>query len=131
MRNAVSAVLAVALIVYAVSSNRAVVAPVAAQAQPCLHGEGEVPEQRARRFQALAAARDVNTMEAVAAAQANGLYQPLLKLGLSQPTPDGFRLQLTTDGTNYAFSVKDTLDPCMFAYFSDQTGIILVGRVIQ
>jgi hypothetical protein len=124
------AVMVVALTAYAIS-NRAVVIPVAAQAQACLHGEAEVPAERVRRFQALAVARDVNTMEAAAAAQANGLYQPLLKLELTRPTPDGFRLQLTTDGTNYAFSVKDLLDPCMFAYFSDQSGIILVGRVIQ
>ena len=131
MRHAVFAVLVVALIGYAVSYSRAVVRPVAAQAQACLHGEAEVPTERARRFQALAVARDVNTMQVTAAAEANGLYQPLLKLKLSQPTPEGFRLQLTTDGTNYAFSVKDTLDPCMFAYFSDQSGIILVGRAIQ
>ena len=59
------------------------------------------------------------------------LNQPLEHLGLKRPTPDGFHLQLTTDGSSYAFSVKDTLDPCLFAYFSDQSGIILVGRVIQ
>ena len=100
-----------------------------AQQQParaCLHGDNESPEQRARRFEALALARDVNTMEAMTV-----VYQPQADLALNRLTPDGFRLQLTADGSSYAFSVKDTLDPCVFAYFSDQSGVILVGRVIQ
>jgi hypothetical protein len=43
---------------------------------------------------------------------------------MSPPAPDGFRVQLNIDGTTYAFSIKDTLDPCLFAVFSDQTGDI-------
>jgi hypothetical protein len=103
---------------------------VNAQGPRCLHGEDEVPEQRARRLLALTATREVNTTQAVVAAK-TGVFQPLLSLPLTQAVPPGFRLQLSNDGVTYAFSVKDTTDPCLFAYFSDQTGIILVGRAIQ
>ena len=40
------------------------------------------------------------------------------------PIPRGFQAQMTTDGASYAFSLKDTLDPCRFAYFSDQDGVV-------
>ena len=127
MRIITVAFIAVAAFAYASTPSRAVATPATAQ-QPraCLHGDDESPEDRARRAAALTLARDVNTMEA-----RTDSYQPLSSLALNRETPDGFRLQLTTDGNSYAFSVKDTLDPCLFAYFSDQSGIILVGRVIQ
>jgi hypothetical protein len=41
-----------------------------------------------------------------------------------QPAPDGFSVQLNTDGTTYSFSIKDTMDPCLFAVFSDQSADI-------
>ena len=110
--------------------NRAVDAAPAPQVGACLHGDDELPDQRARRVGALTLARHVNTLQASAASKA-GSYQPVTSLGVSMPIPEGFRLQLTTDGASYLFSIKDSLDPCVFAYFSDQTGIILVGRVIQ
>lgn len=134
MKIATFALLSVAVLGAASATRRSVAAPAFAQQPParaCLHGDDESPEQRARRVAALALARDVNTMEAMTAAKAKGVYQPLANLALNRPTPDGFRLQLITDGSGYAFSVKDTLDPCMFAFFSDQSGVILVGRVIQ
>jgi hypothetical protein len=126
MRIVTFALISVAVVGFASAPTRAGATPQQRPAQACLHGDDESPEQRARRFAALALARDVNTMEAMTA-----VYQPLANLALNRPTPDGFRLQLTTDGTGYAFSVKDTLDPCVFAYFSDQSGVILVGRAIQ
>ena len=133
MRIAVFALLSVALLGCA-GTNRAVATPVAAQqsaAPKCLHGDNELPEQRTRRMAALALVRDVNTMQAMTYPKSKGLYQPLANLTLNRPVPEGFRLQLTADGASYSFSVKDTTDPCMFAYFSDQTGLILQGRVIQ
>ena len=132
MRTAVSALLSVALLGCA-GTNRSVATPVAAQqsaASKCLHGDTEVPEQRARRMAALALARDVNTMQAMTFPKSK-LYQPLANLALNRQVPEGFRLQVSTDGASYAFSVKDTTDPCMFAFFSDQTGVILHGRAIQ
>ena len=129
MRIAAFALVASAALGYA-GMNRAVDAAPAPQARACLHGDDELPDQRARRVGALTLARHVNTLQASAASKA-GSYQALTSLGVSMPIPEGFRLQLTTDGASYLFSIKDSLDPCMFAYFSDQTGIILVGRVIQ
>jgi hypothetical protein len=45
--------------------------------------------------------------------------------------PPGFAVHLATDGTSYAFSVKDKLDSCLFGYFSDQDGLIFSGEVIR
>ena len=36
------------------------------------------------------------------------------------PTPPGFKLKFHTDGTSYTFSIKDRVDPCHYAIFSDQ-----------
>lgn len=133
MRTALFALLSVALPGCAVA-NRTVANPVAAQqsaAPKCLHEDNELPEQRARRVAALALARDVNTTQAMTFPKSKGLYQPLTNLTLNRPVPEGFRLQLTTDGAGYSFSVKDTTDPCLFAFFSDQTGVIFHGRALQ
>jgi hypothetical protein len=45
--------------------------------------------------------------------------------------PDGFRAQLTTDGTSYGMSIKDTVDACHFTLFSDQQGLIYTARPLQ
>jgi hypothetical protein len=45
--------------------------------------------------------------------------------------PAGFRAQLTTDGTTYSFSVKDTVDACHFALFSDEQGVIYTARPLR
>ena len=52
------------------------------------------------------------------------VYVPVTELIPAPTVPDGFTLTLVTDGKSYTFSLKDTLDPCRFAYFSDQDGII-------
>ena len=48
-------------------------------------------------------------------------YKPLDELFNLPDTPEGFRVQLHTDGTTYTFSIKDTRDPCGYAVFSDQS----------
>jgi hypothetical protein len=45
--------------------------------------------------------------------------------------PDRWDPRLVTDGATYAFSVKDTTDPCGFTLFSDDTGIIYVGEAMR
>jgi hypothetical protein len=40
------------------------------------------------------------------------------------PTPAGFKLQFYTDGSTYAFSLLDIRDPCHYAIFSSQNGLI-------
>jgi homoserine acetyltransferase len=124
---------AVVLVAGCASSNRSVAKPVAAQ-QPqraCLHEDNETPGQRERRFQALRLARQINTAQYNVAQRNTGKFQPVANLGLTAPTLEGFEVLLTTDGTTYAFSLKDTTDPCLFGFFSDHKGTIFQGRVIQ
>jgi hypothetical protein len=47
-------------------------------------------------------------------------FRPLEQLGNIPPTPRGFVLQFHTDGESYSFSIKDRLDACNYAIFSDQ-----------
>ena len=105
--------------------------PVIAQAlQPaCLHGSDETPVEAGRRRAALVFARQVNTAEAN---QRRGQrLAPLADLTGIPAAPDGFKAQLSTDGLTYTFSVKDALDSCHFAYFSDQDGLIYSAAAIR
>jgi len=45
--------------------------------------------------------------------------------------PDGFRTQLATDWTTYSFSVKDRVEACRFALFSDDQGVIYTARPLR
>jgi hypothetical protein len=92
---------------------------------PCLHGgSSEQANQRARREQALKMAEQINRAEHMGPArvpsQPRRAYRPFAQLPNMPPTPAGFRLQFYTDGATYTFSLKDTLDRCEFAIFSDQ-----------
>lgn len=95
-----------------------------AQVPPrCLHGPSEQADQRTRREQALKVAQEINRAENPGPMAIPGKprsYKPLDQLTNVPPTPPGFTVQLNTDGTTYSFSVKDTLDPCHYAIFSDQ-----------
>jgi len=103
---------------------------VAAQQSPppqnCLHGPSETADQAARGRAALQMARQVNTTEAQANQQGHTYYALSDLPGLASEI-NGFKVQLSTDGGTYTFSIKDTLDPCRFAYFSDQEGVIYSG----
>jgi hypothetical protein len=96
----------------------------------CLHGTRETTDQRARRVAALEFARQLNTFEAAGKNQAQSYYAIADLPGLP-PMPEGFRARMSTDGASYAFSVKDTLDACHFALFSDQDGVIYAGMPIR
>ena len=91
-------------------------------AQQCLHGPSEQPDQRVRREQALRMAQQINLAEAVVVPPQTGQpkYRPFAQLVNVPPTPAGFRLQFYTDSTSYTFTLKDRLDPCYYAIFSDQ-----------
>ena len=82
-----------------------------------------------RRATAIAFARQINTAEAAAHNQ-TGRYAALVDLQVASPSP-GFQVQLSSDGTSYTFSVKDTLDACHGAAFSDQAGLIYTGTPIR
>jgi hypothetical protein len=92
-------------------------------ARPCLHGRLEQPNQQARREQAVKVAQQINRAESDGPVQIPGAqrrYRPLDQLQNVPPTPRGFRLQFHTDGITYTLSLKDTLDSCQYAIFSDQ-----------
>jgi hypothetical protein len=92
--------------------------------RPCLHSQPEAPAQRARRQLALKMAREINLAESVYRPKPNfrqqPSYRPLRELANISPVPAGFTVQLSTDGPTYTFSVKDSLDACEYAIFSDQ-----------
>jgi hypothetical protein len=103
---------------------------ISAQQAACLHGQDEAAAQRDRRVQALRLTRQINTLENAMLGQALQ-YQPLNAVPNVGAPPQGFAVHFATDGSSYAFSVKDTLDPCAFAYFSDETGVIYTGQALQ
>jgi hypothetical protein len=100
------------------------------QTSSCLHGTGETEAQRTRRVQALTLTRQINTLEAVESQRLKS-FVPVEQLALTAAIPQGFDTALLTDGKGYAFSVKDTTDPCGFLYFSDQEGRIYSGEGIR
>jgi len=95
-----------------------------AQDRQCLHDQLETRANRTRREKALELAEDINRAQGVArrfGARGQGDYKPLDQLTNLPDVPEGFRVQLHTDGTTYSFSIKDTRDPCGYAVFSDQS----------
>ena len=89
----------------------------------CLHGPDERQDQRTRREQALTLAQQIARAENVGPVLSPGqrrMFKRLDELTNLPPAPAGFKVQLTTDGASYAFSIKDTVDPCRYAVFSDQ-----------
>src|SRR4051812_7078131 len=97
--------------------------PLSAQQPSCLHAANESDAQRARKQQALRYTRMINSAEATVKAQ-GGSFQTLANLPRLGTTPEGFTAHIAVEPANYAFSVKDATDPCGFAYFSDETGLI-------
>jgi hypothetical protein len=96
-----------------------------AQNRQCLHDQLETQANRTRREKALDLAVEINRAQGVARRFGGRLnqnpYKPLEELFNLPDTPEGFRVQLLTNGTTYTFSIKDTRDPCGYAIFSDQS----------
>ena len=96
----------------------------------CLHDSRESAQQQRRRMDAIALARAINRAEysvQLPRRQNPPMFKPLDQLLNLPPTPNGFAAQLHTDGSSYAFSLKDTFDRCQFAIFSDQDQVIYEG----
>jgi hypothetical protein len=106
------------------------VTQVTAQQPACLHGPQEDARQAARKLGALTFVRRVNTTQAKAVGS-TGSYLSGDQLPFASQVPDGFAFSLASSGQAYAFSVKDTSDPCRFAFFSDQDGVIFQGEAIR
>src|SRR5258705_7667533 len=58
-------------------------------------------------------------------------YQALNALPVPHTAPAAFIAHLAVDADGYALSIKDSADPCGFAYFSDQSGVIYAGEYIR
>jgi hypothetical protein len=97
-----------------------------AAAQSCLHDAHETQAQKARRDAAVQLATRINLAEMVTSGPRtpNNRYRPLNELTNIPPTPPGFDLQFHTDGNTYSFSIKDRMDPCRYAVFSDQEKVL-------
>ena len=91
--------------------------------------EPACPTDAQRGQAAVRFARELNTAQATFRAQ-NRRYGQISDLAVGAE-PAGFRAQLTTDGTTYSFSVKDTVDACHFALFSDEQGVIYTARPLR
>ncbi len=120
----------VALLLLAAARSSVAVPAAGAQAPACLHGDGETPIEMARRRAAVAFMRAVNTAQSRVYAAAK-TYRAMSELPNLPAVPEGFTALLAATADVYAAAVKDTRDPCGFALFSDQTGLIYSGRPLQ
>ena len=91
--------------------------------------EAGCPTEPQRARAAVQFARAVNTAQSRFHSQ-NQRYAQISDLTVGAE-PEGFRAQLTTDGTTYSLSVKDTVDACHFALFSDQLGLIYTAMPLR
>jgi hypothetical protein len=110
-------------------------------ASQCLHGSDESGKQAGRRREALIAARALNTLQMRQKATTGAFLDQaasLVQLELARMVDGnggeiapGWEFHLLTTGDSYLFSVKDAKDPCRFAFFSDNTGLIYTTRPIS
>lgn len=125
-----------------------IAAPVAAQ--QCLHGSSSTPEQQARRTAALSATRQVNTLQANGARTRNGRYLTQVEMAerheeqlKQRPAANplvfdrsgeiipGWQLTFDLTASGYWFMIRDTTDPCGFAYISNENGVIFTAEPIR
>ena len=123
-----TSVLTIAALVVLASSSTA-----PAQNRKCLHGPDETRTDRTRREKAVELAFEINAAETMAGrfGPRKGRFVPLDQLFSVPDTPEGFRVQFHTDGTTYSFSIKDAMDPCFYAVFSDQSGDVYEGTPVS
>ena len=97
--------------------------PLVPPSARCRHDGSELQPDRVRREAAVALARAINAVEGEQA-QLTRRYQPLAALRGLPETPAGFELRFYSDAAGYMFALKDTLDSCRYAIFSDQSGLL-------
>ena len=89
----------------------------------CRHDARSTEADRARRTQALTVAKAINSAQADAVRRTQA-YQPLSSLPSLPDVSEGFTVKLYASEDGYMFAVKDTLDPCHFAIFSDTAALL-------
>ena len=78
---------------------------------------------KARRAGAVVLARAINNAQMESLRRSRN-YETAANLPNLPPLPSDFRLDLYVSDAGYIFSIKDTLDPCSFAVFSDAGGLL-------
>jgi hypothetical protein len=117
------------VIVLALGMATVALRPLFAQQPSCLHGRDESARNRDRRVHAWTFMREIQAQETYARRTVRTYVSDIRITGDKQFTlPDGFTSQIVASGTAYAASLKDMLDPCGFALFSDQQGTIYAGQ---
>jgi hypothetical protein len=102
------------------------------QGPACLHGPNETAAERDRRNAGLGLARALNTAQAGFASRNKGLYGTLSQLsGLPDLDAGAFEVKLVSNGGTYAFSIRDSADPCGFTFFSNEIGVIHTGAPLD
>ena len=100
-------------------------------AQECLHGPNETSEQKARSRAALQLVRQVNTLQFSTGLKNAKKLLPLEERGLDLKSAPGFSPKFTTDGKNYSLVLKDTTDPCSFAFVTTDEGLIYKAQPLK
>jgi hypothetical protein len=113
----------VALVTAASIAGTAAPGQLPAAPASCRHDSNATQADRTRRGQAVALAKAINTAEADTVRRSRE-YQPLSALRNLPAVPAGFSLKLFADRDGYMFAVKDTLDACGYAIFSDAAGLL-------
>ena len=121
-------------------------------AQQCLHEAGETPDQQARRREAVAAARMINTIQWNRPEARTGVFlgpeelakmiadvmpdrrSPMMTRVSFAPDTDitpGWRLTLDVAKNGYWFAIKDVTEPCGFTYISNASGLIYTAQPLR
>jgi hypothetical protein len=89
-------------------------------AAECRH-QRDFEGDRVRLLQALELARAIHKEQGLLLERTRG-FQPMAQLERLPAVPAGFKLRFYGDSAGYVFSLRDDLDPCHFAIFSDESG---------
>jgi hypothetical protein len=101
-----------------------------AQQQPaCLHGQDESAAQQARRRAALTLTRQINTLENSSKSRGQA-YQPLASVPNLRASPTASQC-ISRRWRDLCVLGEGPMDPCAFAYFSDEAGAIYTGEAIR
>jgi len=101
-----------------------------ADAQQCLHNDGESTPERLRRDDAVRYLTSVNAAQS-RAQQSEGRYLSLTEIASPRTAPLGFVPRLVVDRWSYIISLKDLFDSCGFTLFTDEHGVIYESHRTQ
>jgi hypothetical protein len=101
-----------------------------ADAQQCLHRDGESTAERVRRDDAVRYLISVNAAQ-TRSQQSDGRYLSLTEIGSTRTAPLGFVPRLVVDRWSYIISLKDLFDLCGFTLFTDEHGVIYESHPSQ